>query len=104
VSASWTTVTCRVVISTPAEAGGRLPARQRVSDRARPSAAGRPRPWVAQDLRQQESGYLGGWPGDGGQGGLPPHRAGVADLAGSRARPVGSALSTIGSSLGKAAL
>jgi hypothetical protein len=57
-----------------ASRGRRAPPGQPTRQRSRQAERGRPRPWVAQDLHQQEPGYLGGWPGDGGQGGLPPHR------------------------------
>ena len=71
------------------------------SQRHRPSRhcpRGRPRPRVAQDLHQQQPGYLRRCPGESRRG---PSRAlaGVAELASVRARPVGSSLFAIGSSL-----
>jgi hypothetical protein len=100
VSASFTTVTCRVVTSTPAEAGRRLPASQPASDRARPSAAARarglPRTSTCSSPATSTAGLA-----TAARAVLRRAIAGVADLASSRACPVGSSLSTIGSSLGQ---
>ena len=74
VSASFTTVTCRVVTSTPAEAGRRLPASQPASDRARPSAAARAR-GLPRTSTSSSPGDLDGRPGHGGQGGPPPRHS-----------------------------
>jgi hypothetical protein len=91
-------VTRHVVTSTPAEVGGRLPASQRASDRARPSAAAR-----ARGLRKTSTSSSPATSPAGlataARAVLRRAGAGVADLASfSAPPPVGSALSTIGSS------
>jgi hypothetical protein len=94
VSASWTIVTCRVVTSTSAAEGGRPPASQPARDRARLSAAARPR-----GLRRTSTSSSPATSAAGlatvARAVLRRAVARVADLAHSKARPVGSGLSTI---------
>jgi len=54
--------------------GRRAPLGEPTRQRSCQPQRGRPRPRAAQDLHQQQPGYLRGGPGDGGQGGPPPRR------------------------------
>jgi hypothetical protein len=100
VSASCTTVTGRVVTSTPAEAGGHRPASQPASDRARPTAAARARGLPRTSTSSSPATSPAGLATAAGTV-LRRAVAEVADLGSSMARPMGAALSTIGSSLGR---
>jgi hypothetical protein len=97
-SAWLATVICRVVTSTPAEVGGRRPASQRASDRARSSAAARARGLPRISTSSSPPTSLAGL-ATAARVVLGRAEAGAAELASSRAPPsVGSARSTIGSS------
>jgi cardiolipin synthase len=85
----------RVVTSTPAEAGGRLLASQRASDRARPSAAARARGLRRTSTSRSPATSAAGL-ATAARAVLRRAGAGAADLASSRAPAVGSARSTIG--------